>query len=44
MKRFYEAARDYYLKQGYDYKEASRHAKADENFWYELLMGKKRDE
>jgi hypothetical protein len=41
MKSFYAVARDFYLKEGFDFKEASRHAKADEDMWYELLMGKK---
>lgn len=45
MKSFYQTQRDAYMEEfGYDYKEASRHAKADEDMWYELLMGKKREE
>lgn len=42
--RWFDHQRDYYLKHGYDYKEATRHAQADEEYIYQLLMGKPRDD
>lgn len=40
MKSFYQKAREFYMKEGFDYKEASRHATADEKMWRDLLLGR----
>lgn len=34
---FIKAMRLFYMKEGYDYKEATRHAVADYEFWRNLL-------